>query len=168
MNLPPAGCYNLSIQPSDDVPIIEQPPTANQPQGAVVLPAYLRSVQTESRCFIEGCNRTERNRVPSSMRRNLLNMHNYYAPPNNRLSNYHLYVVEHLHLLISLSNNNMNTFTASHVQDMLALKSLTSVLLNFNDIDSIEDHVFYYWIGFTKNQFQQLLDQFPTLACQAV
>ncbi|KAL4720311.1 hypothetical protein ACJJTC_013565 [Scirpophaga incertulas] len=36
---------------------------------SIILPDYVRAVETESHCFIEGCRRQERNRVPVTIRK---------------------------------------------------------------------------------------------------
>ncbi|XP_045778261.1 uncharacterized protein LOC123876146 isoform X1 [Maniola jurtina] len=140
--------------------VIQQPSNISE---AIILPDYIRAIETERRCFIEGCRRSERHRIPDSLRKNLLNMHKLYIPANNRLCDYHLYGVESWDVLIGITNNFINSFSARHIQDMLALKTSSSAALNFEDIDSIEDHIFYYWIGLTKVQFNQLLNESPTL-----
>lgn len=45
---------------------------------SIILPDYLRSAETESRCFIEGCQRQERNRVPVTTRKMLLDLYKFY------------------------------------------------------------------------------------------
>nr|XP_049701353.1 uncharacterized protein LOC126055576 isoform X3 [Helicoverpa armigera] len=169
---------NVSIQPeqnqgNDDVhepsvelhspsaPIVE--PVQQHPEPTIVLPDYMRAVETERRCFIEGCQRTERYRVPLATRKMLLNEHKYYVPQNNRLCDIHL-VIEAWDFLDSLRSNYLQTFTARHIQDMFTLKETPKErFLNFENIDNMDDHVVHTWIGFTKVQFRQLFDEVPQL-----
>ncbi|XP_050676580.1 uncharacterized protein LOC126973378 [Leptidea sinapis] len=50
-----------------------------------VLPDYITAIETESRCFIEGCQGQDRNWVLLSTRKLMLQNYNYYSPHNNRL-----------------------------------------------------------------------------------
>nr|XP_026498409.1 uncharacterized protein LOC113402387 [Vanessa tameamea] len=59
--------------------------SSNQPVPSIVLSEYMRAIETERRCFIEGCQRTERYRVPLTTRKMLFNEYKYYIPENNRL-----------------------------------------------------------------------------------
>lgn len=80
----------------------------------------MRAIESERHCFIEGCQRTERYRVPLATRKMLLNEHKYYVPQNNRLCDTHL-VIEACDFLDSLRSNYLQTFTARHIQDMMTL-----------------------------------------------
>ncbi|XP_022833905.1 uncharacterized protein LOC111361744 [Spodoptera litura] len=154
------------IQPPAQV-IAADPPMEevrrNQQEPTIVLPDYIRAIETERRCFIEGCQRTERYRVPLSTRKMLLSRYKYYVPENNRLCDRHL-VIEAWDFLTSLRNNYVQTFTAKHIQDMLSLKEVVqSGLLHFKSIDDMEDHVIHTWIGLNKTQFHQMFNEVPQL-----
>lgn len=58
----------------------------NQSESTIVLPDYVKAIETETTFFIEGCQRTERNRVPLFTRKMLLSRYKYYVAENNRLS----------------------------------------------------------------------------------
>lgn len=94
---------------------------SDRPEPTIVLPEYMRAIETERRCFIKGCHRTERNRVPLSTRKMLLSQHKYYIPENNRLCDLHL-VNEARDFLDILKSNSTQSFTAKHIQDMMSLK----------------------------------------------
>ncbi|XP_075981959.1 uncharacterized protein LOC142980452 isoform X2 [Anticarsia gemmatalis] len=167
---PPAQVFaadpSYEIQPPAQV-IAADPPLEevrrNQPEPTIVLPDYMRAIETESRCFIEGCRRTERYRVPLSTRKMLLNQYKYYVPQNNRLCDRHL-VVEAWDFLNSLRNNYVQSFTAKHIQDMMSLKEVVySGVLHFESIDEMEDHVVHTWIGLNKAQFHQMFNEVPQL-----
>ncbi|KAL0879440.1 hypothetical protein ABMA27_003191 [Loxostege sticticalis] len=94
------------------------------------------------------------------MRKQLLKMYNYYVPPNNRLCDFHLTCTS-WDFLNEITVNIINTFTANHIQDMLSLKDSDKNWLDFENIDSIEDHIFHHWVGFNKTQFTQILNEVP-------
>ncbi|XP_028165256.1 uncharacterized protein LOC114356347 [Ostrinia furnacalis] len=146
-----------------DLPIVPANEGVNQPEPTIVLPEYMRAMETENRCFIEGCQRTERYRVPLSTRKMLLNQYKYYIPQNNRLCDQHL-VIEAWDFLDSLRSHYLQTFTAKHIQDMLSLKEVVdSGLLRFENIDDMEDNVIHTWIGLNKAQFNQMFTEVPQL-----
>lgn len=137
---------------------------SDQPEPTIVLPEYMRAIETESRCFIEGCRRTERYRVPLSTRKMLLSQYKYYIPENNRLCDQHL-VIEAWDFLDSLRSNYVQSFTAKHIQDMMSLKEVVDTgLLHFENINDMEDHIVHIWTGLNKTQFHEMLTEVPQLS----
>ncbi|XP_028031063.1 uncharacterized protein LOC114243678 [Bombyx mandarina] len=115
---------------SQDIPHLEELPTTQGTYSAlsapiignlIVLPDYYRAVETESRCFVEGCQGHERNRITLTMRKQLLKMYNYYVPANNRLCDIHLTCTS-WNFISDISDNIINTFSANQIQDMFSLK----------------------------------------------
>ncbi|KAJ0181575.1 hypothetical protein K1T71_002297 [Dendrolimus kikuchii] len=100
-------------------PIEEVP--KSQPEPTILLPDYRRAIETQSRCFIEGCKRTERYKAKLAIRRIVLDKYKFYIPPNNRLCTEHL-DIEEWDKLSSLSTSYVQTFTAKHIQDMISLR----------------------------------------------
>lgn len=125
----------------------------------MVLPDYIRAVETESKCFIEGCQGQERNRVPLSTRKMMLQTYNYYIPQNNRLCNYHK-ANDSWQFLSGALDNYLNAFTASHIQDMLSLKNPTQyIFIDFNNLNDLSDELVHFWIGLNKDQFNSLFNE---------
>lgn len=55
-------------------------------------------------------------------------------------------------------------FTAEYIEDFaLLLKSQTSNNIDFENIDESDDHLVFYWLGLSKIQFRQLLNDNPRL-----
>ncbi|XP_052742778.1 uncharacterized protein LOC112055836 [Bicyclus anynana] len=150
--------------------VLTEPPASqpeedrnNQPEPTIVLPGYMRAVETERWCFIQGCQRTERYRVPLFTRKMLLNRYKYYVPENNRLCDIHL-VIEGWDFLESLRSNCVQNFTAKHIQDMMSLKDVIDCgLLHFDSIDTMGEHVVHTWVGLNKTQFNQMFHEVPQL-----
>lgn len=162
-SLPVNAPISQDDSPQEALPTLPPPHVPQSPvptAATIALPDYSRPVETESRCFVVGCRRHERNRITLSMRQQLLKMYNYYVPPNNRLCDFHLTCTS-WDFLNEMSDNIINTFTANHIQDMLSMKDVDPNFLDFNSIDTMEDHVFYHWIGFNKTQFRQILEEVP-------
>ncbi|XP_060809988.1 uncharacterized protein LOC106141527 [Amyelois transitella] len=129
----PSSGGSLNIQ--DSPAPLQQSQSARRPHvNTIVLPEYFRPVETQNRCFVEGCCGSERNRVTPSMRRQLLKMYNYYVPPNNRLCDYHLTCTSS-DFLNDISMNIINVFNADHIQDMLTLKDAEVNFLDFEDFE---------------------------------
>ncbi|KAH9644326.1 hypothetical protein HF086_003111, partial [Spodoptera exigua] len=163
------GSVDLPVEviqpPAEDIaadPQVEEV-RRNQTEPTIVLRDYMRPIETERKCFIEACQRTERYRVPLSTRKMLLSRYKYYVPENNRLCDRHL-VIEAWDFLTSLRNNYVQTFTAKRIQDMMSLKEVVNLgLLNFESIDNMEDHVVHTWIRLNKAQFHQMFNEVPQL-----
>lgn len=135
--------------------------TTHEP--TIRLPGFTRAVETESRCFIHGCQRTERYRVPLSTRKMLLFKYKYYVPHNNRLCDVHL-VIETWDFLDGIRSNYLDLFTSRHIVDMMELKNPeVGHIFNFQNILLMEDHFVHSWIGLTKAQFQQMFEEVPQL-----
>ncbi|CAG4972680.1 unnamed protein product [Parnassius apollo] len=128
---------------------------------AIVLPDYVRAVETESRCFIEGCRRQGRNRVPVTTRRMLLDVYTSMSI-KTRLCNHHINT-QSWDFLAGALENYVNVFTALHIQNMLELKSHSNVGLDFINILNLETFSAPLRLGFTKEQYQRILDEVPQL-----
>lgn len=149
-------------------PVVEDQPEPNlviQPisrrQETIVLPDYIRAVDSGSRCIIEGCQGSERFRLPLSTRKMLLLQFNYYVPVNSRVCSNHLNT-ETWDFQAGISAYS-NAFNATHIQDMLHLKSTNVNALDFSNINNLEDHLVRHWNGYTKDQLNQLLNEIPTI-----
>ncbi|XP_026737081.1 uncharacterized protein LOC113500467 [Trichoplusia ni] len=159
----------VNVPNTQDIPHVEEPPIRQETYSApraptvgtfIVLPDYYRAVETENRCFVEGCRRRERNRITNTMRKQLLKMYNYYVPANNRLCDIHLTCTS-WDFLNDISDNIINTFSAHQIKDMFSLKEADCNILDFENIECMEDHIFYHWVGFNKDQFRQILNEVP-------
>lgn len=119
----PSGSSIILIKPEtsehESEPIVSSQPTPVTCE-AIALPNYRRGKDTESHCFIEGCRRKERNRIPDTIRKMLLLQYNFYIPKNNRICNSHLNT-ESWDFLRETRDNYVKVFTAVHIQDMLDL-----------------------------------------------
>ena len=159
----PSTSSASSIQEQGDRnPVIPVSQPTSRSSETIMLPNYVRAVDTESRCFIEGCQGRDRHRVPLNKRIMLLNTYSYYVPQNNRLCNQHLNI-ESWDFLNGMLDNYINTFTASHLEDMLALKGHLSSTLDFANLTRMDDHLVYHWIGMNKEQFNIILNEVPQL-----
>lgn len=146
--------------------LVEDPPmhVRNVVSGAstyadqIVLPDYVRAIDTESRCFIEGCQGRERNRISLSIRKVMLEKHNYYIPQNNRLCDFHKHV-DSVQFISGALDNYLNVFNAAHIQDMLSLKSSNHMFIDFDDLDDLDDGIVHFWTGLNKDQFNNLFNE---------
>lgn len=85
------------------------------PEGAIFLPNLRRAADTQSHCFLPGCNSEERLTVPLWLRVHIFTEYNYYVPQQCRICQFHL------------RNDNFNIlgndlrsfqhFTVSHIED---------------------------------------------------
>ncbi|RVE40334.1 hypothetical protein evm_015016 [Chilo suppressalis] len=156
-----AAPHFVSRPSTSSAPQVQDEPAPEQSRSSerITLPNYVRPIETESHCFVQGCERQERNRVPASVRQYLLNTYNYYVPINNRVCDYHLNT-ETWDFINRMLDNYINVFTAAHVEDMLKLKETRSSS-DFSNIFNMADLSFHHWFGFSKEQFNIILNEVP-------
>jgi len=92
----------------------------------------------------------------------LLELYNIYIPKNNRLCNHHNNI-QSWDFLTGVLENYVNVFTALHIQDMLELKSHSNTGIDFINIQNMEDRLVRHWLGFTKEQYERILNEVPQL-----
>ncbi|KAF9405866.1 hypothetical protein HW555_013571, partial [Spodoptera exigua] len=57
----------------------------------------------------------------------------------------------------------IQSFTAEYIEDMFAVLKSDGANLDFANIAEMPDHIIYYWIGFSKEQFMSILSEVPQL-----
>ncbi|KAJ8721074.1 hypothetical protein PYW08_006539 [Mythimna loreyi] len=58
----------------------------------------------------------------------------------------------------------LNEFTPSHLKDMMDMLRTRKVFLDFDRRSLINNSVFHYYIGFSKSQFQDILQSCPSIS----
>lgn len=125
---------------------------------------YIRAPDTQRQCFFPGCNQPERLLVPSSLRVSLICDYNYYVPVDCRICSYHLRS-NLWDLLLDSIYNPIRTFSAEHMEELISLlKDNMLMHLDFDNILSMPEHIVHYYLGFSKEQFQQMLLEIPRLS----
>lgn len=138
------------------------PPVSNAIQAEderITLPNYSRASDTHRRCIFIECHSTSQKLVPFVLRVRLFRDHNYYIPPECRICEQHLARQPWSELL---EEENLNRrFKASHIEDFVELLKNDKCVIDFENIDSMDDNLVWYWIGRTKEQFIGILTELP-------
>ncbi|XP_052744732.1 uncharacterized protein LOC112054116 [Bicyclus anynana] len=129
-----ATLHNCQTTPKQEQTATTVP---NARANTIDLPDYFRPIETERRCFVDSCKRSQRIRLTLLMRKQLLRRYNYYVPPNNRLCDFHMKCTSWDFLSKITVKNTINSFTAKQIQDMMWL-NISDV--NFDD-ESMKDRI---------------------------
>ncbi|XP_063829743.1 uncharacterized protein LOC135080779 [Ostrinia nubilalis] len=131
----------------------------NVPQlDRIILQNYSRAPYTHARCMFPTCTSTSQQVVPHMLRVRLFSDHKYYIPRDCRICSFHLERQEWLQLFEETSNH---CFTAAYIEDFCELLKSDKNTITFNDIDGMDENLFYYWLGHTKQQFRDLEAELP-------
>lgn len=155
----PAVQGTVSEMPSNIILTGQPRDTQHEVNEQIILPHYARASHSEHRCFISYCQGVERHRVPHKLRVLLLKSHNIYVSENNRLCSIHLRCTE-WDFLNESRYTYQNSFTANEIQDMMTLlKTDYEPNVDFENIESMPDHLVHYWLGKTKEQYRNILEE---------
>lgn len=138
---------------------VESPLAPCRAVPTIVLTQFRRAAETQAYCFFPGCHYTERLIVPLSIRVRLFADFNYYIPAHCRICHYHLRG-NYWHKLNEIEGN--HTFTEAHIYDFTSLLKKDK-LIDFENIDTIDDYLVHFWFGISKEQFNTILSQVPRL-----
>lgn len=132
----------------------------NDANTLIELPTIRRAAATSGRCLFAECNDEQRFNVPESIRRRVLIDFNFYIPISARICQHHL--SSNLYHTLYAANNSMTSFTGSYIEDMVFLLRETKQF-DFSRPENMDDHLFYYWFGRTKAEYDNLMTQVPRL-----
>lgn len=139
-------------------------PSLDTTSDSILLPNYVRAPNTQNQCFFPGCSETNRLIVPSALRVHLFCEYNYYVPPNCRICYYHL-TSNSWDLLLQSIYNPIKIFSAAQIEDFARLlKDNMQNHIDFENIQSMPEHIIHYYLGLTKAQYQQILSEVPRLS----
>ncbi|CAK1555942.1 unnamed protein product [Leptosia nina] len=135
--------------------------TAPTKESEIILPNYTRAGNSERRCIFPKCQATERIHVPTSIRVRLLCDLSYYVPPKCRICRFHLRSRMWNSLITRKANR---AFTADLIEDLLSLlKNQIGNNIDFENIEDSDEELVFYWLGISKDQFRQVLEEVPRL-----
>lgn len=126
----------------------------------ITLPNLRRVPETTRDCLFRGCRNLERIRVPDNTRKRVLIENNFYIPTGARVCAYHLR--RNTYSELYTSEYALDYFNPIQIEDMLFIL-MEETDFQFSDIQRLPDHWVHYWIGISKEQHQQILNETPTL-----
>lgn len=132
--------------------------------GFLEIDGYSRAPNTANRCIFNECPSATRCRFPFGIKKFLLIHHYYYVPPNARVCEEHLRGNEWEELLDA--PNLIHEFDAVHIKEMFDIfrAALEQNGLDFENLMEMNAHELYFLIGFERQQFEQILEQTPSLS----
>ncbi|XP_041973387.1 uncharacterized protein LOC121729065 [Aricia agestis] len=132
-------------------------PNNNQP--SIILPMYTRASGSQQFCFYPDCHSTQRLAAPKWLRIKLFTDYNFYVPQNCRICSFHLYN-DNWEVLSNIQQP-IHSFNAEHIQDFATFVNERQMVLDFSNIETLSNELTHYWIGLSKEQFQQLYLEVP-------
>ncbi|XP_045781800.1 uncharacterized protein LOC123878570 [Maniola jurtina] len=177
-DVPDQSGENTSGQPAQliqDVPmevVIEENPVLGQPNVVdqevqvnrpqlIEIPGYKRAPFNSQLCVFADCINTDLQRIHIDVRATVLQEKCFYLPRGTRVCQQHS---ELLWQSIDTSTRSVfNTFSAVQVKDMMDILRTRKVFLDFEKLTSINNGVFHYYIGFSKEKFLQILQRTPNI-----
>ncbi|XP_028157568.1 uncharacterized protein LOC114350796 [Ostrinia furnacalis] len=126
---------------------------------------FTHTSNSSSHCFVPYCTNPERYNVPISLRKRILTSQKVFVTDNARVCNEHisLYNWEFLE-----QHEFSKVFTKTEMQSMLRL-SIREVEshLDFESIEQIDDVIFKYWTGLSKQNYNIIFNQIsPAMTCK--
>ncbi|XP_052743939.1 uncharacterized protein LOC128199252 [Bicyclus anynana] len=138
----------------------DQEVQVNRPQ-MIEIPGYRRAPFNTQLCLLADCTNRNLRRIPIDIRATVLQEKCFYIPRGTRVCE------EHSDFLWQNVENNTrrvyNTFSPTNVKDMMDSLRKHKVFLDFEKLSSISNAVFLYYIGFSKEKFQQILQRTPSV-----
>ncbi|KAH9635150.1 hypothetical protein HF086_009490 [Spodoptera exigua] len=139
---------------------ITSPPLQVTSAEQITLPTLRRAADTARRCLFLECNDSEKRRVPDGLRKQIIKDFNFYIPRNARSCTFHLGA--NLFHELYAAENALSTFSAAHIEEIVFLLA-EETQLDFQNPENIDDHLFKYWFGRTKAEFNEVLVEVPQL-----
>lgn len=138
-------------------PSVEPPPTVDT--QSIVLPDYRRAANT---CVFPICNSTSFHGVSDKLRAIVLHNHHYYLSKLARVCSQHL--TSNSWDTLYSSDNSLETFTVDQIQHVFSMVNAFYPSLDFDNIDDMDERVFEYWIGLSKEKFNILIGEVPRIS----
>lgn len=121
----------------------------------VELEGYSRTPNSSNHCFVPDCTNSERLRVPIYIKKQILIDYKLYVSPNARVCEEHASVYN-WELLTEYQFTTQ--FTQTHIVEMLdLLRKQTVKIIDFENVENMNNHICRYWTGLTVLNFLALL-----------
>jgi hypothetical protein len=162
---------SMQEDPAVDNALPEQPNVNVQDQEVQVnmsqmipLPGYTRAPVNTHVCIIAACNNTDLQRIHIDVRATVLQEKCFYIPRGNRVCEEHKVEDSLWQNIEFLTRRVHSEFAPSHLKDMMDMLRTRKVFLDFDRRSSINNSVFHFYIGFSKSQFEQILETCPSIS----
>lgn len=146
-----------------DQDIVRASGTQNIESGTMVLPDYRRAANTGNHCLFPDCNNIGTlHSVSDKLRSVILSNHKYYVPKLARICSIHLF--RNSWDSLYESENSINVFNVEHVQHIFSFVNAFNPTLDFENLQEMDDQIFEYWVGLSKENFYLILEEVPRIS----
>ncbi|XP_023940272.2 uncharacterized protein LOC112047391 [Bicyclus anynana] len=150
-------------EPNQQSPSSEpQQTTEQEPIQRVTLPDYRRAPNSTHSCVFPNCNSNSFHNISDKLRATVLHNHKYYLPKLARICDQHL--TSNSWDTLFECENSIETFTVEQIQHVFSFVNAFSPTLDFDDLENMDERVFEYWIGLSKEKFNILINEVPRIA----
>ncbi|KPJ07451.1 hypothetical protein RR48_08464 [Papilio machaon] len=125
----------------------------------IILPNYRRAANTNNHCVFPHCSNTTLRGISDQLRAIVLNSYHYYLPELARICDEHL--ESYTWDTLFDSDKSISTFTARQIQHVFSFVNAFNPTLDFKNIEEMDERLFIYLIGYTKEKFNTLLEEVP-------
>ncbi|CAG4980978.1 unnamed protein product [Colias eurytheme] len=136
----------------------------DQPVAEIILQNYRRAANTASHCLFAGCVNTSLHTISDSFRATILGHYKFYIPLLARVCAEHLYG-NNWDSLYDLPSS-IKTFTVQQIEHVFSFVASEKTYLDFSTLETIQeidDNLFFYWIGRSKQDFIALVNEVPRI-----
>lgn len=156
---------SINTEPVTAEPVNESPDISPETvSGDITLGNYRRAANTASHCLFPQCGNNNLHSMADSFRATILSTYKYYIPVHSRVC------TDHRHSnawdILFDSSNSIRTFTAQQVEHVFSFVNAYKPNLDFSSVEAvqlIEDNIFFFWTGRSKQDFFILLDEVPRI-----
>lgn len=130
----------------------------------ITLENYRRAANTASHCLFPECSNINLHNMADSFRATILSTYKYYIPVHSRVCTEHRLSNEWSNLYDS--STSMSTFTSQQVEHIFSFVNAFKPYLDFTNVEAIqeiEENIFFFWTGRSKQDFFTLLNEVPRI-----
>lgn len=158
----PAEEHSVPEQPIPNVNVQDREVQVNMLR-MIPLPGYTRAPFNTHLCIIAACNNRHLKRIHIDIRATVLQEKCFYIPRGTRVCEEHM--LDSVWQNIESSTRRiLSEFAPSHLKDMMDMLRTRKVFLDFDRRSLINNSIFHYYIGFSKSQFQEILQSCPSIS----
>lgn len=128
---------------------------------AIEIPGYIRAPFNSQLCLYNNCNNRDLQRINVDLRTMILQEKSFYIPRGSRVCEEHSGIM--WHDIETNTRRTSSTFSPAMIKDIMDILKKCKPFLDFKNLQSIHDTVFRYYIGFSKQQFNEILQSAPNI-----
>ncbi|KAF9823579.1 hypothetical protein SFRURICE_011885 [Spodoptera frugiperda] len=160
----------VEVETGDSEPFTAEPVHENLDvpsevaSSEIMMENYRRAANTASHCLFPQCSNINLHNLSDSFRATILSTYKYYIPVHSRVCSEHRLSNQWSNLFDS--SNSIRTFTLEQVEHVFSFVNAFKPYLNFTTIEGIqeiEDNIFFFWTGRSKQDFLALINEVPRI-----